>query len=120
VNPFASLTQEKTVEAKVSADMLDLCAFGGATTVYRVPTELLKMARRRNVAVSDTAEDSREQESVPPVSLIIAKAVDERFDALPMPRTVGSTATRRTLVRWSIAAASLVALICASYRLMME
>jgi hypothetical protein len=115
-NPFASLTQEKTVEAKVSAEVLNLCAFGGATTVYRVPNELLKMARRRKAA-SETPGGPRVRGPVPAPSL--AAAMGKRFQALQIPAWIDSTSTWPPPLNRSLAAVTLVALICAIYRLMM-
>src|SRR5262245_45501452 len=69
VSPFASLKQERTVEAKVSTQLLTLAkggmAMGGATQSYQVPDELMALAGRK-AATFASAKPPAGQEAINP------------------------------------------------------
>jgi hypothetical protein len=144
-NPFASLKQEKTVEAKVAGHLLDIAkgvALGGDTSVYHVPRELLEMARRKTKAADARLKpvvapragrqaghgatgaptrvrpsDPSLRPSAPAESSRLPPILGRPLRALKQLGGPESTALERALLRGSIATVTWVALIYAAYRL---
>lgn len=95
-DPFASLKQEQTIEAKVSPQLLTWAkeglAMGGATLAYEIPEELMALAGRR----------TNELRGAPPPALPARVPADaatssplDRVSAEPEPKSVASSAFRR-------------------------
>ena len=108
-NAFASLKQEKTVEAKVSTQLLTLTKggmpMGGATQAYQVPDELMALAGRKKADLESAAQAAR------------GAAGLDLAASLPAPAAMPSIAVPapQSSFNWLAVSVIAYALLCAAY-----
>ena len=121
-NPFASLKQEQTVEAKVSTQLLTLTkggmAMGGATQAYQVPEELMALAGRRKAELEASQPPARDAAagvgrapSLPPaprLSLAPSLPAASALPSIAVPAPEGS-------FNWLAVSLIAYALLCVAY-----
>jgi hypothetical protein len=142
-NPFASLKQEKTVEAKVAGHLLDLAKRDkpdGDTSVYHVPRELLEMARRKKKGAAESPAEpveanpkAQRREPLAPVGIrpsgarvhpaasalssLLPPAVGQSLRVLQRMQSLDSRTIAVATLRGALTAGPWLALIYAAYRL---
>lgn len=120
VSPFASLKQEKTVEARVSTQLLTLTAkggsvkggiaMGGATQSYQVPDELMALAGRKKAALASAEPPARDAAVGPGAAGLGAASLAPRV-VLP---SIPVAAPQRSF-NWLTVSVVAYGLLCAAY-----
>jgi len=129
VSPFASLKQEKTVEARVSTQLLTLTAkggsakagiaMGGATQSYQVPDELMALAGRKKAALASAGPPARDAAVQPGAVRLGAASLPPGLSPQVALPSIPVAAPQRSF-NWLTVSVVAYGLLCAAYWLTLQ